>query len=208
MALALLQAAQRLWSPEAVHDTIRAVLRDPAFRRSLQRSWLDRLLTWFNDWLHRFDKFLQHLPARRTVGFLVVGLIVLFVVARVLAAAYSSTKEEPTSFDRAKSTRSDDPWLQAEQFAAAGRYEEAAHQLYRGVVLSITREARIRLDPSMTSGDYARALRKRGATSYGPFRAFTRRFDFAVYGHGPCDRVAYDDLRALSVSFEPRARVA
>ena len=70
---------------------------------------------------------------------------------------------------------------------AEGRYEEAAHTLYRGVIMSLGKAERLRVDPSKTSGDYARELRRRGAASLNPFRAFTRRFDVVVYGHGRAD---------------------
>jgi hypothetical protein len=64
------------------------------------------------------------------------------------------------------------------------------------------------LDPSKTSGDYARELRARGSASYQPFRDFSRRFDVAVFGHGGCDAALIDDLRRLATPFAPRARAA
>ena len=67
---------------------------------------------------------------------------------------------------------------------------------------------RLRLDPSKTSGDYARELRARGSASYQPFRAFARRFDVAVFGHGGCDARLIDDLRALAQPLTARARAA
>jgi hypothetical protein len=76
------------------------------------------------------------------------------------------------------------------------------------VLLSLARNERLRLDPSKTSGDYARDLRARASSSYQPFRSFARRFDVAVYGHGGCDAALITDLRALAAPFLPRAHAA
>ena len=77
-----------------------------------------------------------------------------------------------------------------------------------GLAAGFQQAERFRLDPSKTSGDYARELRARGSSSYPPFRAFSRRFDVAVYGHGGCDAALIRDLRALAAPFAPRARAA
>jgi hypothetical protein len=94
--------------------------------------------------------------------------------------------------------RGEDPWRAAERFVAAGQLEEAAHALYRGVVESVARSDRLRLDPSKTSGDYARELRARGSARLSHFRAFARRFDVAVYGHGGCTADAVAELSRLA----------
>jgi hypothetical protein len=97
----------------------------------------------------------------------------------------------------------EDPWRAADALLAAGRLEEAAHALYRGVVESVARAEKLRLDPSKTSGDYARELRGRGSARLSPFRAFARRFDVAVYGHGGCDAEALSELARLAEPFRP-----
>jgi hypothetical protein len=77
------------------------------------------------------------------------------------------------------------------------------------VLLTLARAERLRLDPSKTSGDYARELRARSSASYQPFRTFSRRFDVAVFGHGGCDAALIDDLRRLAAPFSSlRARAA
>jgi hypothetical protein len=73
------------------------------------------------------------------------------------------------------------------------------------VLESLARSEHLRLDPSKTSGDYARELRTRGSSSHAPFRAFGRRFDVAVYGHGGCDEAAIAELYRLAAPFRPRA---
>lgn len=205
----LTQAAARQWPAAAVHDTVQAVLRDAAFRRSLRRSLADRALLWITDIFERLARRFDHGPSLRVIGLGVAALLVLFVVVRAVVAARARD-------DRAGSSRrrrggvatSGDAWLAADAFARDGRYEDAAHALYRAVIQSIGARERLRLDPAKTSGDYARELRRRGAPSVAAFRAFIARFDVAVYGHRPADAEAFDELQALAAPFRTAARAA
>jgi hypothetical protein len=203
-----LQAPERSWVPKAVHDTVQAVLSDPAFRRSVRSSLLDRFLSWLADVFDQLDRLFKHLPSTRSFGLALVALLVLFVVVRVVIAAMARDDGSEGSSDRRSSTATNDPWRDAEGLASQGRYEEAVHALYRGVILALGRDERLRLDPSKTSGDYARELRRRGSATLAPFRDFTRRFDVAVYGHGGVDEAVYAELRLLSTAFRPAARAA
>jgi hypothetical protein len=129
-------------------------------------------------------------------------------VARLIIAALARDETRARRSRGAGPRGSDDPFIQAERLAAEGRYEDAAHALYHGVLLALARGDRLRLDPSKTSGDYARELRARGSASYQPFRAFSRRFDVAVFGHGGCDAELIADLRRLATPFTGHARAA
>lgn len=191
-----------------MHDSVRAALQDPAFRRSIRNSFADRMLLWLVDWFERLERLLRDLPSTRAIGFAVVVLIVLFVVVRFVLASRADDRYGDEVSQRRRGTLRDDPWASAEAFRVAGRFEDAAHALYRGVLETLARDERIRLDPSRTSGDYARELRRRGSPSLVPFRGFTRRFDAVVYGREGASAAAIDDLARLSESFRPRARAA
>jgi hypothetical protein len=187
---------------------VRAVVADPAFRRSLRRSFADRIILWLAEWFEKLGRAFQHLPSTRSIGFGIVTLLVLFAVVRFIIAARASDETGVRAVRRRAGISASDPWASAEVLMAQGRFEEAAHALYRGVIVTLGREERLRLHPSKTSGDYARELRRRGSLSFAPFKSFTRRFDVAVYGHGGCDAAALDELRALSEPFRPKARAA
>jgi hypothetical protein len=197
-----------VWPPSAVHDTIAAIARGIEYRRSLRQSLLDRAFLWLAEAIERLIGFIRHLPSSRAIGLTILGLIVATIIARLVISGLA--REESGS--RARRGRGvgvgEDPFVAAERLAAEGRFEDAAHALYHGVLLALTRSDRVRLDPSKTSGDYARELRARGSSSYQPFRAFSRRFDVAVFGHGVCDAALIDDLRRLAIPFVPRARAA
>ena len=204
----MLQVAQRVWPPAAVHDTVEAVVSGAAFRRSLQTSVAERLLRWLGEWLSRFSHFLRGAPSARMIALGVVGALVLLVIARLVLAARARDADSLAAARAGRASATENPWQEADRLAAAGRFEEAAHALYRGVLAGLARRERLRLDPSKTSGDYARELRRRGAPSYAAFRTFVRRFDVAVYGYGGCTAESIAELRRLAEPFAPWARAA
>lgn len=191
-----------------MHDSVRAVLRDPAFRRSLRSSFADRILVWLTDWYSRLMRLVDGLPSARSIGLAVAALLVLFLLARFVIASRAREDDAERATRRRGGTVRDDPWSAAEAHVAAQRFEEAAHAMYRGVIAALARDDRLRLDPSRTSGDYARELRRRNSSSLAPFRAFTRRFDDIVYGHEGATALALAELSRLSAPFRSRARAA
>jgi hypothetical protein len=205
--LLLSEDVPREWPARAVHDTVSAVMHGAAFQRSLQQSIVDRLFLWLGTWLEELFGQLRGSGLARSAAVGVAALLVLLVVAKLLLSARA--RGGPTVLRaRGAAMSGEDPWRLAERLAAEARYEEAAHAIYHGVLANVSRSEHLRLDPSKTSGDYARELRARGSSAYAPFRAFGRRFEAAVYGHDRCDAALIDDLRRLAMPFAPRARAA
>jgi hypothetical protein len=204
----MLQVAPRVWPADAVHDTVEAVVRGGAFTRSLQSSLGERLLQWLGTWVGRVFHSLDGRTSARSIALGFVALLVVLALARLFLAARA---RDPDALAAARGSRlraTEDPWRAADRLAVEGRFEEAAHALYRGVLVSLSQGERLRLDPSKTSGDYARELRARGSASHATFRAFGRRFDVAAYGRGGCDAAALDELRRLAAPFAPATRAA
>ena len=197
----MLQVAQRAWPPSAVHDTVAAVVNSRAFGRSLQQSLAQRLIRWISDGL---DALMEYLRASASARWLAIGFAVVLaalIVARLVLAARARDEDDLTGGDARRGRHGEDPWRAAARHSEAARFEEATHALYRAVVESAARTDRLRLDPSRTSGDYARELRARGSPRYAAFRTFARRFDVAVYGHGVCDAATFAELARLAEPF-------
>ncbi|MBC7673534.1 MAG: DUF4129 domain-containing protein, partial [Polaromonas sp.] len=169
----------------------------------------DRVLLWATDVLQHLARRFEHGPSLRTIGLGVAALLVMFVVLRSLIAARPrDDRAGGAPRRRGGVATAEDAWLAADVLTREGRYEDAAHALYRGVMQSIGQRERLRLDPAKTSGDYARELRRRGAPSLASYRAFIARFDVVVYGHRPADATALDELQALAGPFRATARAA
>lgn len=203
----MIQVALRAWPAEAVHDTVAAALRDGAFTRSLQTTLAERMLRWIGGWIERFIQVIGGAGMARAAAIGFAALLVALVIARLVLAA-RARDPDAVAASRTRRARGEDPWHVASRLRGEGRFEEAAHALYRAVLLSLARAERVRLEASKTSGDYARDLRGRNSPAYAAFRSFSRRFDQVVYGHEGCSAETIDELIGLASSFAPAARAA
>lgn len=191
------QVPEAIWPRAAIHDTVAAIVRQPAYRRSLGTTLLDRVLGWISDWYSRLVAALGTVPHGRVVATIAAATIALLVVARIAyAARLRGTSAMSLVRGRSKRRAVPDPWGEAEQLAAAGQFTEAAHALYRATVAILASQGLVRRHDSKTSGDYARELRRRGAPAYAAFRRFGSRYDRIIYGTGMCDVAGYDALLA------------
>ena len=134
----LIQVAPRAWPADAVHDTVAAVLRAGDFRRSLQTTLLERLVRWIGEWIDRFLHAIGGVGTARTIALALAALLVVAVVAR-LALAARARDPEAGATTRARRDRGENPWHAAARLRGEGRYEDAAHALYRAVLTSLSR---------------------------------------------------------------------
>lgn len=194
--------AVTVWPRGAIHDTVAAIVKQSAYHRQVARSLFDRITQWIGDMVLRLFQTLGGVPHGRVVATIAAGVVVALVVVRVVyAARLRTTPEESAVFGGRRVATAGDPWRSAEDLAAAGRFTEAAHALYRATLGMLATRGQIRLHSSKTSGDYALELRRRGAGAYAPFRRFGRRYDRVIYGTGTCDAADYaallDDARMV-----------
>jgi hypothetical protein len=184
----------------AVRDTVAAVFRQYAYDRSIKDTLLNRFLGWVARLIERARDAAADSPALYWASVAILTTLVLLVVARVVYLAYArrSGPALTRGTRAAGGGRGRDPWAEAQELSAAGRFTEAAHALYAALLERLARRERLRLHPSKTAGDYARSLRARGSPAYAPFREFVRVYDVVVYGLGHCDRDRYERLTRLA----------
>ena len=195
--MVVVQAPDAIWPRAAIHDTVAAIVRQPAYRRGLGTTLLDRVLGWIGDWYSRFVAALGTVPHGRLVATIAAATVALLVVARIAyAARLRGVSVMSLARSRGRRSSTADPWREAEQLAGAGQFTDAAHALYRGTVAMLASQGLVRRHDSKTSGDYARELRRRGAPAYAAFRRFGGRYDRIIYGTGTCDASSYDALLA------------
>ena len=131
-----------------MHDTVAAIARGIDYRRSLRQSVLDRLFLWLAEAIAHLVRFIRQSPVSRPLGYAVLGLIVLGVVARLVIAAQA---RDETGGPRRKRTR-------RHRYRGSLRRRPSASRAKRG-----TRKPRTR---SIT----ACCSRSRGATGCGSTR--------------------------------------
>ena len=186
--------------PEAVRDTIAAVFRQPAFERSLRETLWRRLLSWFGGLLDRIGNAMAESPVALWTARVLLAAAIAVVVGRAayLLWAWWRQRERVATLGPGARRAAGDPWLRAQQAAAAGDYTAAAHLLYQALLQLLAGRERLRLHPSKTVGDYTRELRARSSSAFPAFRDFARDYEIVVYDLQECDQQRYERLRALA----------
>jgi len=191
------QAPEAIWPRAAIHDTVAAIVRQPAYRRGLGTTLLDRVLGWIGDWYSRLVAALGTVPHGRVVATIAAAAVALLIVGRIAyAARLRGTSGMSIARSRGRRATTADPWREAQELAAAGQFTEAAHALYRAMVAILASQGLVRRHDAKTTGDYARELRRRGSPADAAFRGFGRRYDRIIFGAGACDAAGYDALLA------------
>jgi len=195
------------WPAAAIQDSVAAIVRQPAYQRSVRATLLDRLLDWLTALIRRFFSGLAEIP---NMKWIILGLAILAVLAIAGRLWLGSEAEERRRRARPGPVQGGgDPWVEADRIAATGDYTAAAHLLYRGVTERLAAAEQLRLHPSKTSGDYARELRTRGSSAHAEFGRFGRRYDHVLFGTGTCDAKTYTALREHARGvIRPEARAA
>jgi hypothetical protein len=167
-------------------------------------------MQWIGEAYTRLVEALAGVPHGRLVATVAVCTVGALIVARIAyAARLRGTAVDMPNEIRARGTSATDPWRDAEQLAAEGRFTEAAHALYRAAVVVLASHGLVLLHESKTSGDYARELRRRGSPVHASFRRFGQRYGRIIYGTGECSATDYaallEDARTLAPAAERAA---
>ena len=184
------------WTTRAIHDTVDAISRQPAYAVPLRRSLLGRLVGWLFERLAELIELFRGSRDLRIAAIVAAALILFAVIGRMVVARQIDTVRRRGAFgaEFGKGERRDF-WNLARELAAQGDHVAASHALYAAVIDSLARSGAITFHASKTSGDYARELVRRGAVNASDFRTFARDFDRVVYGAAS---VAADDYARLS----------
>lgn len=191
------QAVER-WSSRQIHDTVAAIVRQPAFSGSARESLVGRFLRYV---LERIRDVLQQYrgsPNARYVVIAGVVVLVLIIVARIVIVRDLDAQTRRRGGIARGSPAGADLWRAAQALAAAGDYTGASHALYAGLLERIARHGGVTLHPSKTGGDYWRELRRRGSPMAVDFRAFSRRFDAVMFGAGSASADDFNELAGLA----------
>lgn len=200
MAHGLLQDTLPRWSAEAVRDTVAAIAQDPAFDRNVTVSLWQRFMDFIGELLVGLFRLL---PSIRSLNFVIVVLaaaLVALVLARIVLQARARREFWAGERRETGTGRRVDPWSEAERLAAGGSFLDAAHHLCAALLLAGARRGELSLHPAKTTGDYARELRRNGASSERAFSRFRARYDRVVYDAQSCSS---DDYAALLAEARP-----
>jgi len=196
------------WTARAIHDTVAAIARQPAYSTSLRETLLGRFFRFLLDRFRDLRDLLSGVPGARLIVIVGVALIVVVIVARIVVARRiedGRLRAHPRGRGRAGQA---DFWMSARELSQAGDHEAACRALYAAVLGELTRTGAIRLHPSKTSGDYARELARRGAPSAPAFRTFARQLEHLVFGGRSVSASDFDRLVSAAELATPRPAAA
>lgn len=182
------------WTTAAIHDTVAAIARQPAYATPLRRSLIGRALGYLMD---RFADLLGLLHGSRDFRLVVIAataLIVLAVAGRVLISRQLDVMGRRDGSRANSRGERRDFWALSHELADGADYVGACHALYAAVVETLARTGAVKFHASKTSGDYARELRRRSSPALQDFRQFARDLDRVVYGKASATREDYDRL--------------
>ena len=96
--------------------------------------------------------------------------------------------------------RSDALWRRAEQLAAAGQLDEAAHLVYLSALYALDERALLHVERSLTNREHARRLGAEHPRLGALFGQLVERYDRLRYGHFAVEPPAFDELRRLGAA--------
>lgn len=205
MTLALWQATARdttdRWSASAIHDTVAAIARQPAYSTSVRQSLLGRFFRFLFEEIGDLLQLLHGSPGAKYTVFAAVALILLVIVSRFVVSQQIDARVRARGTRTADGRARPDYWTEARTLARAGDHDAACHVLYAAVLDELARAGAVRVHPSKTSGDYARELARRGVPVAPAFLAFARQFERIVFG-ASTDGISAEDFERLATAAE------
>lgn len=188
------------WTDTAVHDTIAAITKDPAYNRAITQSLWGQIVRWVADHVTRFFDSLKSVPGGRWLVFGLLAVVIMLIVARIVIGVQAERAAKSGKM-RLRAPNAGTSLADAERLAGKGDYTAAAHALFSSLLIAGAAQGQFRVHPSKTTGDYARELRRKSAQWLRPFQSFRSRYDRVIYGDMYCTAEDYgallNDARAM-----------
>lgn len=179
-------------TPTAVQDTIARITTDTRYRRDITDTVLSRAWRWL---VETVDTLFSRTLTSPQTRLLVLGGLAVLVLALMARGIVTARARRLASAMAAARRTAAEHLRDADRLADSDRHLEGAHVLFLSAVTALEEQGLVRAHPSMTVGDYLRALR--GAGAQPAFRSFSRAWEQVVYGDGACSPAAYAQLRGL-----------
>ena len=195
------------WTARQIHDTVAAIVRQPAYTVPVRQTLLGRVLKFIGDEFRDLIQLLGGWQNARLVVVISVALLVLAIAGRIVVGQRLELRRRTAgSLQIVGSTRRD-YWVLAAEMEQRGDFIAASHALYLAVLEALARSGGVTFHASKTVGDYVRDLKQRRSESLEAFRQFGIRFERDVFGAQLPNATTYRQLSELA-AFAKRARAA
>ena len=207
MTFAVSQVVADGWTAKQIHDTVAAIVRQPAYAIPVRRTLLGRLVKFIGDELRDLIQLVGGWQNARVIVIVAVALVLLAVVARIAVGRRLEQRRQTAASLQIVGSSRRDYWVLASELEQRGDFVGASHALYLAVLDALGRTGSLSFHTSKTVGDYVRDLRQRRSPLLEAFREFGNRFERDVFGAEPPTAATYRRLAELA-SFVKTARAA
>ena len=201
-------SVRNLWTDAAIRDTVAAIAKHPAYRRSLTESLWGQIVRWIIEQISHLWRALGNTNVGRFAVVLSIIVIVALIVARIAIGVNSERAARGASQRRIRNAAGVNLLAEAQRLAATGDYTAAAHALFAAMLAAGASRGELRLHPSKTTGDYARELRRHKASWLPSYQSFRRRYDRVIYGDMQCSADDYEALLQVARPALTKGRAA
>ena len=207
MTVAILQAVADGWTAKQIHDTVAAIVRQPAYAVPIRQTLLGRVLEFIGDEFRDLIRLLGGSQNARLIVIVAVALLVLAIAGRIVVGQRLELRRRTAGSLQIVGSARRDYWVLAGELEQRGDFVAASHALYLAVLETLARSGAVTFHASKTAGDYVRDLKQRRSDSLEAFRDFGNRFERDVFGAQPPNAATYRRLTELA-AFAKRARAA
>jgi hypothetical protein len=208
VTVAILQAVADGWTAKQIHDTVAAIVRQPAYAVPIRQTLLGRVLEFIGDEFRDLIRLLGGSQNARLIVIVAVALLVLAIAGRIVVGQRLELRRRTAGSLQIVGSARRDYWVLAGELEQRGDFVAASHALYLAVLEALARSGgAVTFHASKTVGDYVRELKQRRSDSLEAFRQFGDRFERDVFGAQAPNAATYRQLVELA-AFAKRARAA
>lgn len=170
------------WTAKQIHDTVAAIVRQPAYAIPVRRTLLGRFVKFIGDEIRDLVQLLGGWQNARVIVVIAVALLALAIVGRIVVGRRVEERRRTAASLRVVGSSRRDYWSLAGELEQRGDFVGASHALYLAVLDSLSRQGGLTFHPSKTLGDYVRDLKQRRSPWLEAFQEFGRAFERDVFG--------------------------
>jgi uncharacterized protein DUF4129 len=207
VTVAVFQVVADGWTARQIHDTVAAIVRQPAYAVPVRQTLLGRVLKFIGDEFRDLIQLLGGSQSARVIVIVAVALMVLAIAGRIVVGQRLELRRKTAGSLQIVGSARRDYWVLAGEMEQRGDFVAASHALYLAVLEALARSGGVTFHASKTVGDYVRDLKQRRSESLDAFREFGNRFERDVFGAQPPNAATYRRLTELA-AFAKRARAA
>jgi hypothetical protein len=139
VTVAILQAVADGWTAKQIHDTVAAIVRQPAYAVPIRQTLLGRVLEFIGDEFRDLIRLLGGSQNARLIVIVAVALLVLAIAGRIVVGQRLELRRRTAGSLQIVGSARRDYWVLAGELEQRGDFVAASHALYLAVLEALAR---------------------------------------------------------------------